>query len=115
MKSNYLNKEYRETAYLKQILSQRKSRLKRLHNITLEQYEALYNDQKGLCALCNEPQASRLLSVDQNKATLEIYGLLCIRCNFLIKDARNGTYNKCKNLFRLLTKYLAKTSTTHIR
>lgn len=52
--------------------------LKNLYGITLEDYIDLYNQQDGKCANCNLERATE---VDHDKKTLEIRGILCMKCN----------------------------------
>ncbi len=48
-----------------------------------DQYDALFNLQKGKCALCGKPYGSqkRQLNLDHNHSTGAIRGILCSRCN----------------------------------
>jgi hypothetical protein len=75
---------------------QRKSRLKREYNLSLEQYEALYVLQNGVCKICKqtEKDPSRLLSVDHCHKSLVIRGLLCTGCNLGL-----GIYEAMKEKF----------------
>ena len=67
----------------------RKSMLKTAYGMTLEQYQQMWNAQKGVCAICGEPEAKptypnatpQILSVDHNHTTGKIRGLLCRSCN----------------------------------
>lgn len=63
------------------LLAFRKHNLKRKFNLTLEDYEKLHRLQEGLCAICKQPEVTKLLAVDHNHETGEIRGLLCIKCN----------------------------------
>jgi len=63
---------------------------KRIHNtfgLTPDQYEKMFQDQDGVCAICKkEETATRLgtvvnLSVDHCHSTGHVRGLLCDRCN----------------------------------
>lgn len=55
--------------------------------ITVEQYDALWEEQQGLCAICGEPERERrngklkMLAVDHCHRTDQIRGLLCCGCN----------------------------------
>ena len=58
------------------------------YNITLADYEVLFDGQGGLCKICGQT-SSRLLVVDHDHATGKIRGLLCSNCNSgigLLKD-----------------------------
>ena len=65
--------------------------LKKLYNITLEEYDRMFEEQKGLCGICHKPETGVLrgkvkpLAVD-HKGTLgqpdfKVRGLLCGECN----------------------------------
>ncbi len=60
--------------------------LKRNYGITLDDYRAIFNSQKGVCAICQNPEsiAGRTLAVDHDHKTDEIRGLLCSKCNSAI-------------------------------
>lgn len=53
----------------------------RLYGISVGQYDQMVNNQKGLCAICNNPETKRKLSVDHDHKTGVIRGLLCTKCN----------------------------------
>jgi hypothetical protein len=79
-------REYRAT-----VNGRRKSKsvqLKAKYGITLECYEEMHDEQKGLCAICGNPESAasniggeKLLAVDHNHETGEVRGLLCQACN----------------------------------
>jgi hypothetical protein len=49
----------------------------------LDTYSKLFEDQKGVCAICSSPENGRYkhLSIDHNHETGKIRGLLCNNCN----------------------------------
>ncbi len=60
----------------------RKSRLKSLFGLTVEQYDEMLDQQKGVCKICGRPCSSgRRLAVDHCHETGKIRGLLCGNCN----------------------------------
>jgi hypothetical protein len=64
----------------------RNHHLVKTYGITLEQYEAIYKQQGGVCGICgNPPDIGRhgvaRLAVDHDHATGKIRGLLCNNCN----------------------------------
>jgi hypothetical protein len=70
--------------------------LKQNYGIDIEQYKVMLKAQKGVCAICEEPETEikyskvQSLSVDHNHETGEIRGLLCNSCNRgvgLLKDS----------------------------
>lgn len=65
----------------------RRSNLKKLYGITVEEYDALFEKQGGVCAICGEPETlvkrGQLyrLAVDHDHETGAVRGLLCSSCN----------------------------------
>lgn len=64
-------------------LIQRNSRMKKLYDIDINQYNNLMTQQYSGCSICNNPinNGNRNLSVDHNHKTGEVRGLLCNSCN----------------------------------
>jgi len=71
------------------------SDLRRTYGVDLKWYDAQCASQKGLCAICNEPEKVMIrgkpfrLAIDHNHQTGAIRGLLCSPCNRaigLLKD-----------------------------
>ena len=52
-------------------------------NLTIEKYQALFESQKGLCAICSvyHKDYGKRLSIDHNHKTGKIRGVLCHSCN----------------------------------
>jgi hypothetical protein len=67
--------------------------LKRNYNITFEEYNKLFAEQEGKCAICGVHQndLKKKLSVDHNHETGEIRGLLCNSCNLSLGHAKEDT------------------------
>lgn len=94
-----------ELARRKKIVA-RRARLKKVHHMTLEQYDALYEFQGGKCYLCQWATGkSKSLAVDHDhKRAAEMCdhdpdkescincwrGLLCMTCNKLFGRARDA-------------------------
>lgn len=55
----------------------KKFRLKK-YNLTLEEFNSIFEQQRGVCAICS---ASMPLAVDHNHETDVVRGLLCRSCN----------------------------------
>ncbi len=57
--------------------------LKNRFGITLEQYNQMFEDQQGCCAICGKHQSELKLSlcVDHNHDTGKVRALLCGKCN----------------------------------
>jgi hypothetical protein len=68
-------------------LYKKKYILAKIYGITVEEYDKMVIKQKGLCAICGNPETAiqsgkiRELNVDHNHNTGEIRGLLCRNCN----------------------------------
>jgi hypothetical protein len=59
------------------------NKLKKAYGISLEEYNKMFDEQNGCCAICGDHQSSmtRSLSVDHCHKTGTIRGLLCKNCN----------------------------------
>jgi hypothetical protein len=77
-KKKYASKEYK---------ARRTDSLRRLYGITHDDYERMYRDQDGCCAICSEQHP--VLDVDHCHRNGDVRGLLCQKCNKalgLLKD-----------------------------
>src|ERR1035437_1228704 len=54
---------------------------RRLIGWTPEQYDQVFLDQGGVCAICGGTDENRALAADHDHATGAVRGLLCRRCN----------------------------------
>ena len=58
--------------------------------LTVQQYERLFTNQNGLCAICKQPECTvrngkiKKLAVDHDHVTGKVRGLLCSHCNTAI-------------------------------
>ena len=84
-KSDYYKRRWKSENY-KQIA--RKSRLKRRYGLSVDDYNKMFQQQNGVCAICGEVETKhdrygniKNLQVDHNHSTGEIRGLLCFMCN----------------------------------
>ena len=74
-------KRVKETSPEKLYLSHRKTALKKIYNLTLEDYNILLLSQEGKCKICGRLPNKKLLAVDHCHSTGKIRGLLCSNCN----------------------------------
>ena len=74
-------KRYKKANPIKRSLTVRKSNLKRLYGLTIEDYDGMLIAQNGVCAICKEGPSEFRLAVDHNHETGAIRGLLCNSCN----------------------------------
>lgn len=79
----------------------RARQLKHRYGVTVEQYEAMYRDQDGRCAICGKPHD--VLCVDHDHSTLKVRGLLCDLCNTGI-----GKFGDSPELLSSAISYLTK-------
>jgi hypothetical protein len=57
--------------------------LKENYGISREDYDRMFSEQKGLCAICkNPPDGDKPLNVDHCHSTGKVRKLLCTKCNF---------------------------------
>ena len=83
---------------------ERGNKLRRDHNMTLAEYDELFNSQGGRCAICNTdtPLGRGRFHVDHNHHTGRIRGLLCHKCNLFI-----GLANDSIEILNVAIKYLS--------
>ncbi len=102
----------RECARLKAIVyrqrypdAKRKNVLKRRYGIDLNQYNKIFQGQKGLCLGCykHQIQFKHRLSVDHDHKTGQIRGLLCRNCNLTLGTAQDNVL-----VLRRLADYLER-------
>lgn len=62
------------------------------YGLTIEQYEALYEAQGGVCFICQRATGkTRRLAVDHDHKTGYVRGLLCKPCNSVLAHFRDDT------------------------
>ena len=71
--------------------------------LTIQDYDDMYIEQGGCCAICgvHQSETQKRLCIDHNHETGNVRGLLCDRCNTSI-----GKFNDDINLLRNAIKYL---------
>ena len=70
----------------------RKDSYKRNYGLTLQEVTAMFEQQRGLCACCGNPERSivrktgeiKMLHIDHDHTTGKIRGLLCQDCNMAL-------------------------------
>jgi hypothetical protein len=70
----------------------RKHTLKKNFGLSLAQYDLMFNEQGGCCAICGRHQSElkKALAVDHDHKTGNIRKLLCARCNILLGFAKDN-------------------------
>ena len=83
----------------------KKAELMRQYGITMEQYNDIYNQQEGCCAICgiHQNDLKYTLHVDHDHTTGMVRGLLCKKCNTGI-----GQFSDSSDLLKLALNYLLK-------
>ena len=81
---------------------------KRKYGITLADYNQMFSDQGGACAICNTHQCAtgRALAVDHDHQTGKVRGLLCQACNTAI-----GKLKDDPELIKKAAEYVASHAT----
>jgi len=79
-KNDYYKKHGQSEKYKNQ---RRASKLKCKYDITLEDYNKMFEAQGGCCLICGKSQKElgQRLRVDHSHETGKIRGLLCVKCN----------------------------------
>jgi hypothetical protein len=67
-------------------ISPRDQRLRRLYNVTEEEWEQVLAFQGGGCAICGRQGVTRSLHTDHNHADGEFRGILCARHNVALRE-----------------------------
>lgn len=69
----------------------RRFKLKTKFDLSVEEYDEMYEEQNGLCAICFEPEIEgRRLAVDHDHETGQLRRLLCNRCNRMLGFAKES-------------------------
>jgi len=82
-------------------LTAQKSKLKAKYGITIEQYEAMVQEQKGVCYICKCENPNRRLNVDHCHKSGKVRRLLCDKCNMTL-----GLINDSQELLKQFLFYL---------
>lgn len=112
LKANWQDLEKQE----KYALNNRKSRLKKEFQLTIEDWEKMYDLQEGKCAICKDKikksrgDAGKKASVDHCHKTGLIRGLICsYPCNYIL-----GQLHDKSALFRACAEYLDNPPATRV-
>ena len=83
----------------------RNNDLKRNYGITLKEHQEMYEEQNGVCAVCEKPGDGKWkkLCVDHDHKTGKVRQLLCRNCNMIL-----GQVDDNINHMEKLTAYLKK-------
>jgi hypothetical protein len=97
------NKESQEKAVQTKRIKSKELYLQNLYNIGLEEYNTLFTEQGGCCAICgiHQSEIKRPLYVDHCHKTDKVRGLLCHKCNFAIGLFNDSVENLNKAIIYL--------------
>lgn len=76
--------------------------IEREYGISMDEYESMFQVQKGVCAICGRPPKKKALSVDHDHQTGRVRGLLCWPCNRFLGHMKDDA-----DLLRHMISYLA--------
>ncbi len=98
-----LNSYEKDFKYMKKYLRERT--LAKIYNLTPEQYEQIYQNQAGKCAICNMSFGSKTPHTDHCHKTKKVRGLLCMQCNVILGMIEKKLLSNV-NLMSTITEYL---------
>lgn len=84
--------DYNKTRYWRDPQGERERHLIKKYGITQADYEQMFHEQGGKCAVCRKPQ-ERAFDVDHCHSTGKVRGLLCTSCNRMIGHAGDSPAN----------------------
>lgn len=112
------SKYQKDRAKNPQVKADNKNRLlKNFFGLTLEEYKAKFDEQNGLCAICNKPEVKLhhrtgeiiALAVDHDHKTGKVRKLLCHRCNLLL-----GNCEEDIDILKAMIAYLTQFQTESV-
>jgi hypothetical protein len=68
----------------------RRNALERRYGLATADYDRMFADQNGVCAICGHSPNGRKLDVDHDHLTDRIRGLLCSSCNIMLGGANDS-------------------------
>lgn len=74
--------------------SRRRSQLRKLYGITVEDYDEMLERQGGVCAVCGELPNDRTLHVDHDHEGGRVRGLLCFACNVKLAHIEDTAFRE---------------------
>jgi len=84
----------------------RNNDLKRNYGITLAEHKQMFEEQKGLCAICKKEGDGKWkkLCVDHDHKTGKVRQLLCRNCNMVLGQVGDNVQN-LQNMIEYLTRH----------
>jgi len=75
------------------------------YGISNEDYEIMFDKQKGHCAICNSIPIKYPLQVDDDHKTGKVRGLLCLVCNLMLGKKKEQIENLSTNAIAYLKQH----------
>lgn len=73
------------------------------YGVSKETYQALFDSQNGVCAVCSGPPTREFLDIDHNHLNGKVRGLLCSPCNMGLGQLKDSA-----SLMRKLADYVER-------
>jgi hypothetical protein len=86
--------------------SSRKTKLKQKYGISVDDYNEMFKEQKGVCFICAKEHQRRPLNVDHCHKTGTVRKLLCDKCNMALGLVEDST-ERLNKLMEYLNAYSA--------
>lgn len=101
------NKDKIKEHKLKSKESQKIKRLKKVYNLSVEEYDSLIEQQGNKCKVCEVSFEENWINIDHCHSTGKIRGLLCVCCNLALGGAKDDI-----NILNKLINYLEESRKT---
>lgn len=101
------NKEKIKAQKLESREYQRIRRLKKVYNLSVEEYDSLIEQQGNKCKVCEVSFEENWINIDHCHSTGKIRGLLCVCCNLALGGAKDDI-----NILNKLINYLEESRKT---
>lgn len=82
-------------------MSHRAWKLKNHYGLSVDDYERMQQNQKGVCKICQKPPGKRRLAVDHCHTNNKVRALLCASCNTLLGVIENAAWRKLAEAYLL--------------
>lgn len=85
-------REYKRKKYKENPDYRRDMKIRWRYGITVEDYNRLFKEQNGSCAICgvHQSQLPQRLDIDHDHSSKKVRGLLCRRCNRAIGEFKDN-------------------------
>lgn len=97
----WMNDWYERTRNLRNPDHWRERNLRVKFNISVEEYDKMFENQQGLCYICKRPPKSKRLAVDYSHVSGKIRALLCGPCNTALSHVEHQSNFSKKALIYL--------------